>query len=85
MNASKRAVTIRVLIHLGTDSHYAVGVVTSEWQGAVKVSRRLSSLRSCLEPLGRPPGVDLDVWRAFNALAALVDEQTTDGSRPFLS
>ena len=65
MNASKRAVTVRVLIHLGTDSHYAVGVVTSEWQGAVKVSRRLSSLRS--------------------SLAALVDEQTTDGSRPFLS
>ena len=76
MNTGKRAVTVRVLVHLGTDSHYAVGIVSSEWQGAVKVSRRLSSLRACLEPLGRPPGVDVDVWRAFNALAGLIDEQS---------
>lgn len=75
----RRAVTVRVLVHLTSDAHYAVGVVISEWQGAVKVSRRLARLRPALEPIGRPLGVDLEVWRAFNALADLVNEQRTDG------
>lgn len=74
-----RAVTVRVLVHLTSDTLYAVGVVASEWQGAVKVSRRLARLRPMTEPLGRPLGVDLDVWRAYCALDDLVREQRTDG------
>lgn len=74
-----RAVTVRVLVHLTSDAHYAVGVVASEWQGAVKVSRRLARLRPMEEPLGRPLGVDQDVWRAYCALEALINEQRTDG------
>ena len=77
----KRAVTVRVLTHLTTDGRYAVGIVTSEWQGQVKVSRRLSRLRPTLEPALRPFGVDPDVWRAFCALGDLVDETRTDGGR----
>lgn len=75
-----RAVTVRVLVHLTTDSHYAVGVVASEWQGAVKVTRRLAQLRPVGEPVGRPLGVDIDVWRAYCALGALVEEQESNGS-----
>lgn len=74
-----RAVTVRVLVHLTSDAFYAVGVVASEWQGAVKVSRRLAQLRPMAEPIGRPLGVDLDVWRAYCALEDLVNEQRTDG------
>lgn len=76
-----RSVTVRVLIHLGSDSHYAVGVVASEWQGAVKVSRRLARLRPMPDPLGRPLGVDLDVWRAYCALDALIEEQKSEAER----
>ena len=77
----KRSVTVRVLVHLTTDSHYAVGIVASEWQGSVKVSRRLARLRPMAEPVGRPFGVDLDVWRAYVALEDLVNETRTDGGR----
>ena len=77
----KRSVTVRVLVHLTSDSHYAVGIVTSEWQGAVKVSRRLARLRPMVEPVGRPFGVDPDVWRAYAALEDLVNETRTDGGR----
>lgn len=76
-----RAVTVRVLVHLTSDAFYAVGVVASEWQGAVKVSRRLARLRPMAEPLGRPFGVDLDVWRAYCALDALIEEQKSEAER----
>lgn len=79
--SKRRAVTVRVLAHLTSDSHYAVGIVRSEWQGAVKVSRRLARLRPALEPVGRPFGVDQDVWRAYCALEDLVNETRTDGGR----
>jgi hypothetical protein len=78
-NSRSRAVTVRVMTHLTTDDHYAVGVVTSEWQGAVKVSRRLARLRPVPQVDVFPPGVDRDVYRAWVALGALVGEQRTDG------
>lgn len=74
-----RAVTVRVLTHLTTDGHYAVGIVSSEWQGAVKVTRRLARLRPIDAPVWYPPGVDRDVYRAYQALGALIDELRTDG------
>lgn len=79
VNTGKRAVTVRVLVHLTSDSQYAAGIVSSEWQGAVKVSRRLARLRPLVEPHWYPPGVDRDVYRAFCALDALVAETRTDG------
>lgn len=75
----KKATTVRVLIHLSPNSQYAVGIVTSEWQGSVKVSRRLARLRPLPEPSGRPFGVDADVWRAYVALEGLINETRTDG------
>lgn len=77
----KRSVTVRVLVYLTSDGQYAVGIVTSEWQGAVKVSRRLARLRPVVEPVGRPFGVDPDVWRAHAALEGLINETRTDGGR----
>jgi hypothetical protein len=77
-NVRRRAVTVRVLVHLTSDGQSAVGVVASEWQGAVKVSRRLARLRPAREPEWFPPGVDRDVYRAYMALGDLVVEQRTD-------
>ena len=73
-----RAVTVRVLTHLTSDGQYAVGVVSQEWQGAVKVSRRLARLRPTVGPSWYPPGVDRDVYRAYWALGELIQELRTD-------
>lgn len=75
-----RARTVRVMTHLTADGQYAVGVVTTEWQGSVKVNRRLARLRPVDQPLWFPPGVDRDVYRAYVALGSLIDEQRTDGT-----
>lgn len=77
-NVRPRPVTVRVLIHLTAADQYAVGVVTSEWQGAVRVSRRLARLRLVAAVDWYPPGVDRDVYRAYLALAALLKEQCVD-------
>jgi hypothetical protein len=74
-----RPVTVRVLIYLTSSSQYAVGIITSEWQGAVRLDRRLARLRPVDPPEYFPPGVDRDVYRAYLALGALVLEQ---GHRP---
>lgn len=79
-----RAKTVRVLIHCTAGGAVAVGVVSSEWQGAVKVSRRLSRLRPVVERSAPPPGVDREVWRAWSALLDLIEEQRTDGPPPGL-
>lgn len=73
-----RARTCRVLIHTTASGQFAVGVVVSEWQGAVKVSRRLARLRPVIERSAPPPGVDLEIWRAWIALLDLIEEQRTD-------
>lgn len=75
---ARKSTTVRVMVHLAADGTYAVGVVTSEWQGAVKVSRRLARLRPVMGPPPRPMGVDPDVWRAHCALTSLVAEQRTE-------
>jgi hypothetical protein len=67
-----------VTIHLTSSGQYAVGIITSEWQGAVRVDRRLARLRPVSDPGGRPPGCDVDVWRAYCALAGLIEEHRTD-------
>lgn len=71
--------TVRVAIHLTGDSQYAVGIITSEWQGSVRVDRRLARIRPLVEPHWYPSGVDRDVYRAWVALDALITEQRTDG------
>jgi hypothetical protein len=82
-NTKHRATTVRVLTHLTSDGQYAVGVVSSEWQGAVKVSRRLARLQPLVGPDWYPPGVDRDVYRAYLALAALLKEQSPDSGVAF--
>ena len=77
MNEQKPT-TVRVAIHLTRLGQYAVGVITSEWQGAVRVDRRLARLRPVPAPPARPMGVDPDIWRAFCALQDLVNEQRSD-------
>lgn len=74
-----RARTVRVLIHTTASGLFAVGVVVSEWQGAVKVSRRLAALRPIVERSAPPPGVDREIWQAWTALLDLIEEQRTDG------
>lgn len=71
---------VKVLIHLTADGQYAVGVVTSEWQGATRVDRRLSRLRPVERPSAVPQGVDPIVWQAYSALHGLVVSQTQSGS-----
>lgn len=82
-NTRRRATTVRVLTHLTSDGQYAVGVVSSEWQGAVKVSRRLAQLRPLVSPVWYPPGVDRDVYRAYLALANLLREQSPESGVEF--
>jgi hypothetical protein len=74
-----RPITVRVLIYLTASGQYCVGIITSEWQGAVRVDRRLARLRPADAPVWYPPGVDHDVYRAYQALGSLIDELRTDG------
>lgn len=76
--AARKSTTVRVLIYLAHDGQYAVGIITSEWQGQVRVDRRLARLRPVPGPPPRPAGVDPDVWRALCALQALALEQSTE-------
>lgn len=69
-------VTVRVLLHLTADGQYAVGVVESSWQGAVRVDRRLGRLRPVERPGPAPLGCDPSVWQAWCALGGLIREQT---------
>lgn len=72
-------VTVRVNIHLTAAGDYAVGVVTSEWQGAVRVDRRHARLRPVDRPGSCPRGVDPVIWQAYAALHSLVVETTVSG------
>ena len=76
--AARKSTTVRVLIYLAHDGQYAVGIITSEWQGKVRVDRRLARLRPVPGPPPRPAGVDPDVWRALCALEDLVHEQRSE-------
>lgn len=79
MNTGKtRASTVKVTIHIGASGSVAVGVITSEWQGAVRLDRRLARSRPIDGPYDPPPGVDRDVFTAFLALSDLVGQQRTD-------
>lgn len=73
-------VAVRVAIHLTTDGQYAVGIITSEWQGAVRVDRRLARLRPVVRPGSTPEGVDPVVWQAYSALHGLITEQAGTGA-----
>lgn len=72
-------VTVRVGIHLTTDGQYAVGIITSEWQGATRLDRRHARLRPVVRPASTPEGVDPIIWQAYSALHSLVQEQSTAG------
>lgn len=76
---SARARTVRVLIHTTKTGLVAIGLVASEWQGAVRVDRRLARLRPVPAPSAAPPGVDRDVWLAWCALLDHIEQTRTDG------
>lgn len=68
--------TVKVLLHLTEDGRVAIGVIESEWQGARRVDRRLSSARPTTHRAAHAPrGVSPTVWLALCALSDLVDEQ----------
>lgn len=76
MTTSRVVKTVKVLIHLDGRGNVALGVIESEWHGARRVDRRLSSAR----PVDRrasdaPPGVSAAVWLALAALERVVQEQ----------
>lgn len=79
---SPRARTVRVLIHTTKAGLVAIGIVASEWQGAVRVDRRLARLRPISQPSTQPPGVDRDVWLAWCALLEHIEQTRTDGALP---
>lgn len=82
MNTPIRPTTTRVLLHRTASGLLAVGVVVSEWQGSVKVSRRLARLTPVAPVLWYPPGADRTIVDARDALAQLVEAQRTDWSSP---
>lgn len=79
---SPRARTVRVLIHTTKAGLLAIGIVASEWQGAVRVDRRLARLRPVPEPHAAPPGVDRDIWLAWCGLLEEIERTRTDGVPP---
>lgn len=72
-------ICVRVGIHLTTDGQYAVSIITQEWQGAVRLDRRLARLRPVVRPGSTPAGVDPIVWQAYSALHGLITEQAGTG------
>ena len=76
-----RARTVRVLVHTTKTGMVAIGVVSSEWQGAVRVDRRLARLRPVPQPQPTPPGVDGDVWLAWCGLLDYIERTRTDWSQ----
>lgn len=80
MPEDRKPRTVRVLIHTTRQGAVAIGIVSSEWQGAVRVDRRLSRLRPVPQPHVAPPGVDPDVWTAWCGLLEHIEVTRTDGS-----
>lgn len=76
--------TVKVLIYTTKAGQIAIGVVESEWQGAVRVDRRLARLRPVPLPLDAPPGVSREIWLAWCGLMEIIEEQRTDGGVPRL-
>ena len=61
--------TVKVICHIGRGEVVAVGLVTQEWNGAVRVDRRLGSAQPVAGPLpARPRGVPEDLWLVYVAL-----------------
>lgn len=79
-----RARTVRVLIHTTKAGLVAIGIVASEWQGAVRVDRRLARLRPVPQPHQAPPGVDQDIWLAWCGLLEEIERTRTDEVLPGL-
>lgn len=74
-NTGRVTVTVKVNVHLMDDGRYAVGIVTSEWQGATRLDRRFARVHRHTDAGPPLEGVDRDVWRAYHALRDLVCEQ----------
>lgn len=68
-----RGKTIRVMIFLGSDrKSWAAGIMSREHHGRTTLSMRLARAHP-MPPLEYvPPGVDVDVYRAWLALGALI-------------
>ena len=72
---SERPRTIRVLVHLGSGPHVAIGLLRSVWSGAQRVDHRLRGAFPVVDPHPCPPGVDPDLWLAYEGLSAAVRGQ----------
>lgn len=72
------AVTVKVNVHLMSDGRYAVGIVTSEWQGATRLDRRFARVHRHADAGSAPAGVEPSVWRAYHALRDLVIQQQAE-------
>lgn len=83
MISKKDAKTVRVLLHFTADGQFAAGVVTSRWQGPIRLDTRLARLRPLAHPGTPPQHVDPDIWAAYCALGDLVWEHkdAVDGGR----
>ena len=76
--------TVRVTIYVSEAGGLAVGILTREHRGAVRLDRRHRSARpSDLRLAAAPRGVDPVVWAAYVALERYVDECVEEArSRP---
>lgn len=84
MGTQRVITTVRVVLHVTEHGGLAVGILTSEHRGAVRLDRRYCSARPGERRLPpRRPGVDPVLQAAWEALGALLDEQQaaqgTDG------
>ena len=72
------AVTVKVNVHLMADGRYAVGIVTSEWQGATRLDRRFARVHRHTDAGPAPAGVEPSIWRAYHALRDLLVQQQAE-------
>lgn len=75
VSTRKRSITVDVMLHLTASGQYCCAIRTHEWQGAVRIDRRLWRLRALDRSPSRPLGVSPEVYDAWRALGLLVAEQ----------
>jgi hypothetical protein len=76
---SGKPCTVRVLLHYGRDSHLAVGVIISEWNGATRVDRRILPAVRCGGGDRLPPRTAREALQeAYEALGDVIRRQERD-------
>lgn len=79
--AARRSRTVRINVHLQDNGVAAVGVLRQEWSGPVRLDRRLARAIPLLTVDPAPPGVDPDVWLAWQGLSDVVARMRADHLR----